>query len=171
MVAGLWTSSAALVLAATIAGQPGSLRLTWADGSALAVDGKSYVWCGKWDDGTNVRTLRVQQGSPLSPPWWMFEVRVALARRGHVVRFPVLVGRSATMFAAYPRRQLEASAESERSRGTATILDDVSCQPGTRVRVSVRATLAGEKAGTPSITVRGTFAGTIGTRPGPGVNP
>jgi hypothetical protein len=147
------------------------LRFARTSGAALAIGGKTYVWCGKWDDGTSVRTLRIQQSSPLSPPWWMLEVRVALARRGHRIAFPVLSGRTATMFAADPGKGLEVSADSERSHGTVAILDDVSCRPGSRVRLSVRATLAGEEAGGRSLQVRGTFVGTVGTTPAPGVQP
>jgi hypothetical protein len=161
----------AVAVAAVIAGSPGSLRLTWADGSALAVKGKQYVWCGKWDDGADVRTVRIQQGSPFSPPWWMVEIRLSLARRGRTVHFPVLVGKSTTMFVAYPRKQLEASAESERSKGSLTVLGDVTCRPGSPVRLGIHATLAGEEAGTPSIAVDGTFVGTMGTTPAPGVGP
>lgn len=133
--------------------------------------GRTYVWCGKWDDGTNVRTLRFQQGSVLAPPWWMFEVRVELARRGHAIVFPALVGRTGTMFVGDRRTQLEASADSERSRGSVTILGNVSCRPGSKVRLSVHATLASEETGGPSIQVRGTFGGTVGTTPAPGVQP
>jgi hypothetical protein len=158
--------------AAQAAGPPAShLRFAWTDGSRLDIRGKTYVWCGKWDDGANVRTLRIQQGSPLSPPWWSLEVRVALGRGGHVIVLPTLVGRTGTMFVAYPRRQLEASADSERSRGRVTILDDVNCRPGSRVRLAVSATLASEEAGGPSVVVRGTFAGGVGTTPAPGVQP
>jgi hypothetical protein len=118
-----------------------------------------------------VRTLRIQQGSVFAPPWWMFEVLVTLARRGHTIHFPALVGKTGSMFVGDRRTQLEASADSERSRGTVTILDDVSCKPGSRVRVSFRATLASEEAGGPSIQVRGVFDGTVGTKPAPGVQP
>jgi hypothetical protein len=148
-----------------------SLRFSLANGSALAMHGKTYVWCGNWDDGTNARTLRVQQGSVLAPPWWTFEVLVSLGRRGHAITFPALVGRTGTMFVGDRRRQLEASAESERSRGKVTILDDVSCRPGTHVRLSVRAALASEETGGPSIRVSGTFTGTVGTTPAPGAQP
>src|SRR5881398_3709366 len=109
--------AAALVSASATASSPPSLHFAWADGSAVAMRGKTYVWCGKWDDGANVRTLRIQQGSPFTPPWWMVEIRLSLARRGRTIRFPALVGKTATMFVTYPRKQLEASAESERSRG------------------------------------------------------
>jgi hypothetical protein len=101
----------------------------------------------------------------------MFEVLVTLGRRGHTIHFPALVGRTGSMFVGDRRTQLEASADSERSRGTVTILDDVSCKPGSRVQVSFRATLASEEAGGPSIRVSGVFAGTVGTRPAPGVQP
>ena len=166
----------AVVVAAATATQvaatpPASLRFASANGAPLAMRGKTYVWCGKWDDGTNVRTLRIQQGSVLAPPWWTFEVLLKLGRRGHTIHFPALVGRTGTMFAGDRRKNLEASADSERSRGTVTILDDVSCRPGTRVRVSVRATLASEEAGGPSIRAGGVFAGTVGTTPAPGVQP
>ena len=43
--------------------------------------------------------------------------------------------------------------------------------PGARVRVGFRATLASEEAGGPSIRVSGLFAGTVGTKPAPGVQP
>ena len=148
-----------------------SLRFSFTNGSALAMRGKTYVWCGNWDDGTNVRTLRIQQGSVLAPPWWTFEVLVSLGRRGHAMTFPALVGRTGTMFVGDRRRQLEASADSERSRGTVTLLDGVSCRPGARVRFSVRATLASEESGGHSVQVRGTFTGTVGTTPAPGVQP
>src|SRR5437773_1763707 len=81
------------------------LGFHWSDGSPLAVRGTVYVWCGKWDDGFDVRTLRIQQGSPFAPPWWSIEVRVALADRGRRITFPTLSGRSASMFAGYPRKQ------------------------------------------------------------------
>ena len=149
----------------------GSLRFATAGGTPLAMGGKTYVWCGKWDDGTNVRTLRLQQGSVLAPPWWMFEVRVALGRRGHAIVFPALVGRTGTMFVGDRRTHLEASADSERSRGTVTILDDVSCRPGSRVRLRVRATLASEEAGGSSVRISGVFVGRVGTTPAPGVQP
>jgi hypothetical protein len=163
----LWILAAGVAVAAS----PSALRFTWANGSTLALSGQTYVWCGKWDDGANVRTLRIQQSSPFSPPWWMLEVQVGLAHAGRTIRFPVLSGRTGSMFVAYPRRRLEASTDSERSRGSLTILGDASCRPGSRVRLAVRATLAGEEAGTPSIAVRGTFTGTVGTTPAPGVNP
>ncbi len=165
--------AAVVVAAAAQAGGPpaSSFRFAWSDGSRLDIRGETYVWCGRWDDGANVRTLRIQEGSPLSPPWWSLEVRVALGRRGHVIVLPTLVGRTGTMFVAYPRRQLEASADSERSRGRVTILDDVTCWPGSRVRLAVSATLASEEAGGPSVVVRGTFTGRVGTTPGPGVQP
>jgi hypothetical protein len=162
---------AAVVAVSAPAAPSDPLRFAWASGEALAIRGKTYVWCGKWDDGTSVRTLRIQQSSPFSPPWWMLEVRVALGRRGHTVAFPALSGRTATMFAADPGKRLEVSADSERSHGTVAILDDVSCRPGSRVRLSIRATLAGEEAGGPSLRVRGTFIGTVGTTPAPGVQP
>ena len=172
LAAGAAVALAALAtLATAVASTPSSPRFTWADGSALPISGETHVWCGKWDDGANIRTLRIQEGSPLSPPWWMLEVRVSIAHAGHTIRFPVLNGRTATMFVAYPRRQLEASAESERSRGSVTVLDGVSCRPGALVRLAVHTTLAGEQTGTPSIAVRGTFAGVVGTTAGPGVNP
>jgi hypothetical protein len=171
MVVAVAVGTTTVAAAQAGAGPADSLRFAWANGSALAIRGKTYVWCGKWDDGTNVRTLRVQQGSPFSPPWWSFEVLVGLGSRGRRIMFPVLIGRSGTMFVAYPRKQLEASADSERSRGTVTILDAVSCRPGSRVRLSVRATLAGEEAGGPSLRVSGTFTGTVGTTPAPGVQP
>jgi hypothetical protein len=133
--------------------------------------GRTYVWCGKWDDGTSVRTLRIQQGSVLAPPWWMFEVLVTLGRRGHVIHFPALVGRTGSMFVGDRRTNLEASADGERSRGTVTILDDVSCKPGSPIRVRFRAMLAGEEAGGTSIGVSGIFEGTVGTKPAPGVQP
>jgi hypothetical protein len=98
-------------------------------------------------------------------------VLVSLGRRGHAIVFPALVGRTGTMFVGDRRKQLEASADSERSRGTVTILDDVGCRPGTRVRFSVRATFASEEAGGPSIRVSGTFTGVVGTTPAPGVQP
>ena len=160
----------AAVLAVT-AGSSGPLRFTWSNGSGLAMGGKTYVWCGKWDDGANVRTLRIQQGSPFAPPWWTAEVRLSLARRGRAVRFPALVGKTASMFVSQPRKQLEASADSERSRGSLTVLDDVSCTPGSRVRVRIDATLAGEETGTPPVAVHGTFTGTVGTKAAPGVSP
>jgi len=140
------------------------------DGTALRMNGKVYVWCGKWDDGANVRTLRIQQGSPFSPPWWMVEIRLSVARRGATVAFPTLTGKTGTMFVSQPRTQVEASADSERSRGSLTVLDDVTCRRGSHVRVRIRATLAGEESGTPSITVRGTFTGTVGTTVAPGVS-
>jgi hypothetical protein len=147
------------------------LRFVWTDGSALKVAGKTYVWCGNWDDGAAVRTLRIQQSSPFSPPWWSLEIRLTLARRGRKVAFPALMGRTGTMFVAYPRKRLEASADSERSRGSITILGDVSCRPGSPVRLSIRAKLASEEAGGPSIRVSGTFVGKVGTAAAPGVNP
>jgi hypothetical protein len=52
-----------------------------------------------------------------------------------------------------------------------TILDDVSCRPGSRVRLAVSARLASEEAGGPSVVVRGTFTGRVGTTPAPGVQP
>jgi hypothetical protein len=118
-----------------------------------------------------VRTLRIQQGSPLAPPWWTIEVRVALARRGRRISFPTLTGRTASMFAGFPHKQLEASSDSERSRGSLTILDDVSCRPGSRVRLRVSGRLAAEESGGPSVDVAGTFTGVVGTRPAPGVQP
>lgn len=164
-------AAATAAAAAQAATSGSSLRFASADGAALAMRGKTYVWCGKWDDGTNVRTLRVQQGSVLAPPWWMFEVRVALGRRGYRIGFPALVGRTGSMFVGDRRTGLEASAESERSRGSVTILDGMSCRPGSLVRLSVRATLASEEAGGPSIRVSGVFAGAVGTTPAPGVQP
>jgi hypothetical protein len=114
---------------------------------------------------------RVVLAAGLAPPWWMVEIRLSLARHGRTIPFPALTGKTATMFAAYPRKQLEASAESERSRGSLTVLDDVTCRSGSPVRVRIRATLAGEETGTPSITIGGTFAGAVGTTAAPGVNP
>jgi len=140
---------AAAVSAAYGAAPADSLRFARADGSTLAMHGRTYVWCGKWDDGTNVRTLRIQQGAVLSPPWWTLEFRVDLGRRGYRIALPTLVGRTGTMFVADRRTRLEASTDSERSRGSITILDDVRCRPGSLVRVSVRATLASEEAGGP----------------------
>ena len=164
-----------LALAAAVAGQAAapviSPRFATPKGASLAMHGKTYVWCGKWDDGTSVRTLRIQQGSVFAPPWWMFEVLVTLGRRGHTIHFPALVGRTGSMFVGDRRTQLEASADSERSRGRVTILDDVNCRPGSRVRLAVSATLASEEAGGPSVVVRGTFAGGVGTTPAPGVQP
>ena len=148
-----------------------ALVFHWSDGRPLAVPGTVYVWCGKWDDGFDVQTLRIQQGSPFSPPWWSIEVRVASARRGRRIAFPTLSGRSASMFAGYPRKRLEASSDSERSSGAITIVDDVTCRPGSRVRLRVSAHLAAEESGGPSIDVAGTFAGVVGTRPAPGVQP
>jgi hypothetical protein len=168
VMSGRLVAAGLLAAAAPVGGQ---LRLAWTDGSPLQVRGKTYVWCGKWDDGAGVRTLRIQQSSPLSPPWWSLEVRVSIARRGQRIVFPALVGRTGTMFVGYPRKQLEASADAERSRGALTILGDVTCRPGSPVRLSVRGTLAGEQAGGASIRVSGTFTGRIGTTPGPGVNP
>jgi len=147
------------------------LGFHWSDGRPLAVRGTVYVWCGKWDDGFDVRTLRIQQGSPFAPPWWSIEVRVALADRGRRITFPTLSGRSASMFAGYPRKQLEASSDKELSRGSLTILDDVSCRPRSRVRVKVSVHLAAEESGGPSVDVAGTFTGVVGTRPAPGVQP
>jgi hypothetical protein len=162
---------AAIVVPARGGAAPAApLRFAWANGSQLEVRGKTYVWCGKWDDGANVRTLRIQQSSPFSPPWWFIEIRVTIARRGRQIAFPTLSGRTATMFVAYPRRQLEASADSERSRGSVKILADVSCRPGSPVRLSIRARLASEEAG-PSIDARGTIAGSVGTTAAPGVQP
>jgi len=162
---------AAAVSAAHGAARADSLRFARADGSTLAMHGRIYVWCGKWDDGTNVRTLRIQQGAVLSPPWWMLEFRVDLGRRGYRIALPTLVGRTGTMFLADRRSRLEASADSEGSRGSITILDDVSCRPGSPVRVSVRATLASEEAGGAAIKVGGTFVGRVGLTPAPGVQP
>ncbi len=165
---------AAAVVVAGVGAAPsavGPLRFAWANGSVLDIRGRTYVWCGKWDDGANVRTLRIQQSSPFSPPWWFIEVRLTLARRGRRIAFPTLFGRTATMFVAYPRRQLEASADSERSRGSVTILGDVSCRPGSPVRLSVRTSLASEEAGGPSVQVSGTFVGRVGTTAAPGVQP
>ena len=147
------------------------LGFHWSDGRPLGVRGTVYVWCGKWDDGFDVRTLRIQQSSPFAPPWWSIEVRAALARRGRRVAFPTLSGRNASMFAGHPRKQLEASSDSERSRGSLTILDDVSCRPGSRVLLKVSAHLASEESGGPSVDVAGTFSGVVGTRPAPGVQP
>jgi hypothetical protein len=148
-----------------------ALRFAWSGGSSLEVRGKTYVWCGKWDDGASVRTLRIQQGSPFSLPWWFLEVRVSIARRGRRIAFPTLSGRTATMFVAYPRRQLEVSTDSERSRGLLTILGDVSCQPGSLVLLVVQARLASEEASGLSINARGTFVGRVGTAAAPGVQP
>jgi hypothetical protein len=104
------------------------LRFVWTDGSALKVAGKTYVWCGNWDDGAAVRTLRIQQSSPFSPPWWFLEIRLKLARRGRKVAFPALMGRTGTMFVAYPRKRLEAqrtaSARGGRSLFSATSAAD-----------------------------------------------
>jgi hypothetical protein len=75
------------------------------------------------------------------------------------------------MFVADRRTRLEASADSERSRGSITVLDDVSCRPGSPVRVSVRATLASEEAGGPAVKVGGTFVGSVSRTPAPGVQP
>jgi len=75
------------------------------------------------------------------------------------------------MFAGYPRKQLEASSDSERSRGSLTILYEVSCRPGAYVRVRVDAHLAAEESGGPSVDVTGTFTGVVGTRAAPGVQP
>lgn len=75
------------------------------------------------------------------------------------------------MFAGHARKQLEASSDSERSRGSLTILDDVSCRPGSRVRLRISAHLASEESGGPSVEVAGTFSGVVGTRPAPGVQP
>jgi hypothetical protein len=161
----------AVVAASAPAAPSDPPRFAWASGSQLPIGGRTYVWCGKWDDGTGVRTLRVQQSSPFAPPWWMLEVRVALGRGGHTIVFPALKGRTATMFAADPRQGLEASAESERSHGTISILDDISCRPGSHVRLGIRATLAGEEAGGRSIRISGTFVGTVGTKAAPGVQP
>jgi hypothetical protein len=147
------------------------LRFSWSSGSSLAVRGKTYVWCGTWDDGANVRTLRIQQSSPFSPPWWFLEIRVTIARRARRIAFPSLSGRKATMFVAYPRRRLEASSDSEHAQGSVTILGDVTCRPGSPVRLSVRATLASEETGGPSVDVHGTFVGRVGTTPAPGVQP
>jgi hypothetical protein len=97
----------------------------------------------------------------------MFEVRVELARRGHTIAFPVLVGPKASMFVGDRPSNLEASAESERSRGKVTFLDDVSCRLGGPVRLSVHATLAGEQTGGPSVRVDGTFTATVGTTAAP----
>jgi hypothetical protein len=72
------------------------------------------------------------------------------------------------MFAGYPRKQLEASSGSERSRGSVTILDGVSSRPGSRVRLKVSAHLAAEESGGPSVDVAGTFTGVVGTPPGAG---
>src|SRR5207248_1653319 len=68
--------------AAIVGGRAGAVsppvpRFFWANGTTLAMHGKTYVWCGHWDDGNKVRTLRVQQGSPFTPPWWMIEVRLS----------------------------------------------------------------------------------------------
>ena len=75
------------------------------------------------------------------------------------------------MFAGYPRKQLEASSDTELSRGSLTILDDVSCRPRSRVRVKVSVHLAAEESGGPSVDVAGTFTGVVGTRPAPGMQP
>jgi hypothetical protein len=164
-----------LALAAAVAAQAAapmiSPRFATPKGASLAMHGTTYVWCGKWDDGTSVGTLRIQQGSVSAPPWWMFEVLVTLGRRGHVIHFPALVGRTGSMFVGDRRTNLEASADSERSQGTVTILDAVSCKPGSQIRLRFRATLAGEEAGGTSIRVSGIFDGRVGTKPAPGVQP
>ena len=158
---------AAVTAAQAAAGAADTLVFTRTDGSLLPMRGKTYVWCGKWDDGRNVRALRIQQGSWPATRWWMFEVRVALAHRGQSIALPVLVGPTATMFVGDRRSHIEASAESERSRGMATFLADAGCRPGTQVRLSLRATLASEQTGGPSVRVSGTFTGTVGTTPAP----
>jgi hypothetical protein len=167
----LVATSCAVALAAGAAATTRSLRFRWEDGTRLAVHGRTYVWCGSWDDGTRIQTLRIQQSSPFSPPWWFLEVRLKLARKGRRIVFPVLSGRSAEMFVAYPAKGLEASTASERSRGSLAILGNNSCRPGSRVSVSVRATLASEEAGGPSIDVAGLLVGSIEGVPAPGVQP
>jgi len=157
------------ILLAALTASTASLHFSFADGKPLAMRGKTYVWCGKWDDGMHVQTMRIQQGSPFSPPWWSLEVRLTLARRGRRIAFPTLSGRTAALFVADPRKNVEASTDSERSRGSLTVLGDVSCRPGSTVRLSVGATLAGEEAGGRSIRVAGTFLGTVGRTPAPGV--
>ena len=54
------------------------------------VDFPNTRW--KWDDGFDVRTLRIQQGSPFAPPWWSIEIRVTLAQGGHRIALPTLTG-------------------------------------------------------------------------------
>jgi hypothetical protein len=172
IAAAMVVPAAVLVPGEAVGGSPlSSLSLSWPDGSRLAIAGKTYVWCGKWDDGAEVRTLRLQQGSPLRPPWWSLEVRLTDARRGRRITFPVLVGRRATIFVSFPRRHLEASTDSERSRGSLRLLSDVSCRPGWLVRFSVAARIASEYAGGISVYMRGTFTGRVGRTTAPGVQP
>jgi hypothetical protein len=140
-------------------------------GKLVEMRGETYVWCGHWDDGADVRTLRIQQGSPFAPPWWSLELRVALARGGTTIAMPALVSHRAAIFVSDPRREIEASSDSERSRGRIAILDDASCHAGSHIRVTIDTTLAGEASGTPSVVVHGTFAGVVGTKPAPGVGP
>ena len=164
-------AAAAVVVGRATAAPPTSILFHWTDGRVLAIRGKTYIWCGRWDDGANVRTLRIQQSSPFAPPWWFLELRLTLARRGRHIAFPTLSGRTATMFVAYPRKGLEASTGGERSRGSLTILGAVTCRPGSHVWLRVSGRLASEEAGGPSVDVRGTFAGSVGTTPAPGVQP
>ena len=159
------------ILLAALTSYSASLHFSFSDGTPLAMHGKTYVWCGKWDDGTIVRTLRVQQGSPLGPPRWSLEIRLTLARRDRRIVLPTLSGRTAAMFVGDPRNELEASTDSERSRGSLTVVGDVNCRPGSTVRLSVDATLASEGAGGRSIRVRGTFLGAVAGTPAPGVQP
>jgi hypothetical protein len=166
-----WLTRAASSVPGAAPLSPTGLRFGSTAGVPLRVRGRTYVWCGKWDDGARVRTLRIQQSSLLTPPWWFLEIRLAIARRGQTVAFPQLTGRNATMFVGSAPTHLETSAESEGSRGSMVILGDVSCRPGSRVRIRVRAHLASEEAGGRSVEVDGTFVGRVGSTPAPGVQP
>ena len=163
----------AILLAAGIATVPsaGAPRFLLADGRSLEMHGRVYVWCGRWDDGARIRTLRIQQGSPLAPPWWSIEIQVRLARRGVRVRLPTLSGRTASVFVGDPHRDVEASSDGERSSGSLTILSDAHCAAGTPIRLRIDARLAAEEAGGPSVRVEGSFVGVVGRQPGPGVQP
>ena len=128
-----------------------------ADGSAIVFPETVRAWC----DGKSLNVLslgRIRQSR------WQLEVARTSVHAGRVVRFSWRRENGIGIFVFDAKTHNEASEGAEGSRGVVT-LRRATCRRGGSLEISLSGTIASEFFDGRSVTVSGTYRGTVGSPP------
>lgn len=136
-----------------------------ADGTAITFSDETHVWCGPWETGeVPVQSVHVLVGG--APTGW----KLTAVRADVMVGQPVTLPNTfiwddpdgADMFILDPPNEL--STQSDDSSGSITFTE-LDCSAGGTVAFTIDAIVGSEFGDLPSVSVAGSFSGSVGTAP------
>jgi hypothetical protein len=153
-------------------GGTNALEVTRPDGSRVEFPDELNVWCGEpFDDrdpSDSMRSLNIVVGEiPLEDDanptsYWTLTRRISAIEAGRkVTPGEDEHGFSVFVFDGARRNELTTDLIEAETPGSEVVVEEISCRPGGRVRVSIDLTLASE-VGQGTVEARGTIDTTIG---------